>query len=83
MSKAGSQMARSRSESLANNLAWLTIALTTDEVVEFKVTKGTWDTVQKFSDCSETTNETALASPGFSASQRHRHTVWRFADDGC
>ena len=70
-------------ERISPTLARATIALTTDEVVEFKVTKGTWDTVQKFSDCSETTNETALASPGFSASQRHRHTVWRFADDGC
>ena len=70
-------------ERISPTLARATIALTTDEVIEFKVTQGTWQTVQKYSDCSETTNETALASPGFSASQRHRHTVWRFADDGC
>ena len=70
-------------ERISPTLARATIALATDDVVEFKVTKGTWATVQKYSDCSETPNETALASPGFSGSLRHRHTVWRFSDDGC
>ena len=70
-------------ERISPTLARATIALPTDDIVEFKVTKGTWSTVQKYSDCSETPNETALASPGFSGSLRHRHTVWRFSDDGC
>jgi len=70
-------------ERISPTLARATIAVDNADVLEFKITKGTWDTVQKFSDCSETPNELALSSANFSGMMRYRHVVWRFADNGC
>jgi hypothetical protein len=60
-----------------------TLRTPANQAVNFKLTRGSWSTVQKSASCGETDNHTLLTTADFGRNHRALYTVERWADDGC
>ena len=60
-----------------------TLRVAANETVNFKLTRGSWTTVQKSTSCNELGNSAVTATADFGGNHRVLLSVERWADDGC
>jgi hypothetical protein len=60
-----------------------TLRVNANEPLSFKLTRGSWTTVQKSASCDETDDIGLLTTADFGQNHRALYTVERWADDGC